>query len=193
MWLVYFQTITEKIELVMQMKDALKVAAITIVGLFIAVIFYPILHEGGHSLAAVIAGAEVKEFNLFPLPNVLCDVQAVTIPGLILIGLNGMILPFLIVSVVQPRKFWSWYVCFILRGICLLSFGISLIAIILYWSGTQMANEDIMQVIGFAPSFSILYALGLAGLIVWDIVLVVKSKPIRQCLEFFNLAQPKSE
>lgn len=177
----------------MQMKDAIKIAAITLVGLFIAVILYPILHEGGHSLAAVMAGAEIKEFNLFPLPNVLCDVQAVTLPGLILIGLSGMILPFLIVSMVQPRKFWGWYVCFILRGICLLTFGISLTAIILYWFGTEIANEDIMKVISFAPSLSVLYALGLTVLIVWDVILVVKSKPIRQCLKFFHLAQTKSE
>lgn len=193
MRLVYLLRSMVKIKLVMLMKDATKIAAITLVGLLIAVFLYPILHESGHSLAAVIAGAEVKEFHLFPLPNVLCDVHSVTIPGMIWIGFSGMLFPFLLVSVIQPKKFWLWHISFIMRGICLLSFLISIVGAFLYGTGFEIANEDITQVIAIAPAFSFVYIIGLMGLMIWDIILMVNSKPILRYLEFFDLAQQKSE
>ncbi len=48
------------------MKDFLKIIGIILVGLFTAVIIYPMLHEAGHSLIALTVGADVVEFNLFP-------------------------------------------------------------------------------------------------------------------------------
>lgn len=83
------------------MKDIIKLIAITVTGFFIAVIFYPFLHEGGHSLAAVIVGAKVEEFNLYPLPNVLCNVQSVGTMGLVIIGISGMLFRFLITAIIQ--------------------------------------------------------------------------------------------
>ncbi len=175
------------------MKDAIKIAAITIVGLIIAVIVYPVLHEGGHSLAAVIVGAKIEEFNLYPLPNVLCSVQSVGTMELVVIGISGMLFPFLLTAIIQPKKFWSWYICFTTRGICLLSFVIALFAVAVFQTDLKMVNEDITQVMQLAPDYKGLYAAILLGLVVWDILLVVKSHPIRRCMEFFNLERTKSE
>lgn len=175
------------------MKDAMKIAAITIVGLIIAVIVYPFLHEGGHSLAAVIVGAKVEEFNLYPLPNVLCSVQSVGTMGLVVIGISGMLLPFLLTAIIQPRRFWSWYVCFTTRGICLLSFAIALYAVAVFQTDLKMVNEDITQVMQLAPDYKGLYVVILLGLMAWDILLVVKSHPIRQCMKFFDLEKKESE
>lgn len=169
------------------MKDAMKIAAITIVGLIIAVIVYPVLHEGGHSLAAVIVGAKVEEFNLYPLPNVLCNVQSVGPVGLVIIGLSGMLLPFLLTVLIQPRKFWSWFICFATRGICILSFVISLYAAAVFQTGLKMVNEDMTQVMQLAPDYKGLFVVVLMCLLVWEIFLVVKSHPIRQCMDFFDL------
>lgn len=175
------------------MKDAMKITAITIVGLIIAVIMYPFLHEGGHSLAAVIVGAKVEEFNLYPLPNVLCSVQSVGTMGLVIIGISGMLFPFLLTSIIQPKKFWSWYICFTIRGICLLSFVIALFAVVVFQTDLKMVNEDITQVVQLTPDYKGLYAIVLLILIVWDILLVVKSHPVRRCMEFFDLEKQKSE
>lgn len=169
------------------MKDAMKIAAITIVGLIIAVIVYPVFHEGGHSLAAVIVGAKVEEFNLYPLPNVLCNVQSVGTVGLMVIGMSGMLFPFLLTALIQPRKFWSWFICFATRGICLLSFAIALYAVAVFQTDLKMVNEDITQVMQLAPDFKGLFVIILIGLMVWDILLVVKSHPIQHCFEFFDL------
>lgn len=169
------------------MKDAMKIVAITIVGLIIAVIVYPFLHEGGHSLAAVIVGAKVEEFNLYPLPNVLCSVQPVGTMGLVVIGISGMLLPFLLTAMIQPKRFWSWYICFTTRGICLLSFVIAFFAVAVFQTDLKMVNEDITQVMQLTPDYKGLYVIVLLCLIAWDIFLVIKSHPIRRCMEFFNL------
>lgn len=171
------------------MKDAMKIAAITVVGLIIAVIVYPFLHEGGHSLAAVIVGAKVEEFNLYPLPNVLCNVQSVGTVGLFVIGIGGMLFPFLLTSIIQPKRFWSWFICFTTRGICLLSFAIALFAAAVFQTDLKVVNEDITQVMQIAPNYRALYVVMLLGLIAWDILLVVKSHPIRRCMEFFDLEE----
>lgn len=175
------------------MKDAMKIAAITIVGLIIAVIVYPFLHEVGHSLAAVIVGAKVEEFNLYPLPNVLCNVQSVGTMGLVVIGISGMLFPFLLTSMIQSKRFWSWYICFTTRGICLLSFAIALFAVVVFQTDLKMINEDITQVMQLTPDYKGVYMIVLLGLIVWDILLMAKSHPIRRCMGFFDLENQKSE
>ena len=134
------------------MKDAFKIAAVTLAGLFTAVFLYPFLHEGGHFLAAVIVGAEVKEFHLFPSPNILCDVHTVNIPGLIWIGLHGILFPFLLVCVVRPKKFWFWHINFVLRGICLLSFLISAAGFFLYTDGIYSIKCTVVDKAGNAFS-----------------------------------------
>ena len=75
------------------MKDAVKLFGILFFGLLTAVIIYPFLHESGHLIAAVLLGAEVLEFNLFPLPNILCNMANMSIVEKIIIGLNGLFLP----------------------------------------------------------------------------------------------------
>lgn len=174
------------------MKDAIKIAAITIVGLIVAVIVYPLLHEGGHSLAAVIVGAKVEEFNLYPLPNILCSVQSVGTMGLVVIGISGLLLPFLLTVVIQPKRFWGWYICFTTRGICLLSFAVALFAIAVFQTERQMVNEDITLVMELAPEHKGIYAAILLGLAGWDILLVVRSHPVRRCMEFFGLPEQRA-
>lgn len=144
-------------------------------------------------MAAVIVGAEVEEFNLYPLPNVLCSVQSVGTMGLVVIGISGMLFPFLLTSIIQPKRFWSWYICFTTRGICLLSFVIALFAVVVFQTDLKIVNEDITQVMQFTPDYRGLYGIVLLGLIVWDILLVIKSHPIRRCMEFFDLENTKSE
>ena len=75
------------------MKDAVKLFGILFFGLLTAVIIYPFLHESGHLIAAVLLGAEVLEFNLFPLPNVLCDMTHMRDISIIIVGLNGLFFP----------------------------------------------------------------------------------------------------
>ena len=103
------------------MKNTVKLLGVLFFGLLTAVIIYPILHESGHSVAAVLSGAEILEFNLFPFPNILCNMTNISNIGRVFIGLNGMILPVVFSAVIsllsKNKNFWIWYVTFILNGI----------------------------------------------------------------------------
>lgn len=129
------------------MKDVFKYVGLFFVGLFVAIIIYPFLHEAGHSMMAILVGAKVIDFNLLPLPYVTCEVSSLNTTSMILIGLAGMFVPALISIIVRPESFWFWYCNLVIKFICLLSFAISFVAIVLYLFGVTIKNEDIVQVI----------------------------------------------
>lgn len=74
------------------------------IGLFTAILLYPTLHEAGHSLLALIVGAKVVDFNLFPIPSIMCDVFGVGNTGIILIGLGGIIIPYVISMIFKTKN-----------------------------------------------------------------------------------------
>lgn len=169
------------------MKDFLKLFLIAVVGGLTAIILYPIIHEIGHGVSAIIFGVEVKELHIFPNAYVICDVSRTKEFGKIMIGLSGILLPFILSAFVQPKKFWGWYTCFILRGVCILSFGFSLIAIALFNFGREIENEDIVQVLKIEPMYAWIYALAFIVLMLIDLFLVAKSQPIQKCIRYFDL------
>ena len=85
---------------------------------------YPALHELGHSLATLMFGGKVIEFHLLPLPNMLCDGSSVGNARLVIIGICGMLIPFLISISFKPKHFTLWYVMQLIKGISSLAFAI---------------------------------------------------------------------
>lgn len=174
------------------MKDILKVIGLLFVGLIMAIIVYPILHETGHSVITILMGGEVVEFELFPLPYVLCNIRTVSDFGHVIIGLSGMLLPFAISTVIRSKNFWIWYSNFVLKGICILSFAISMIAVICYAAGHPMANEDITQVLDvWSGGIWLCFALFLCA-IIFAIVIIAKEHPIQRCLNYFEVPTKKA-
>lgn len=169
------------------MKDFLKIIGIILVGLFTAVIIYPMLHEAGHSLIALTVGADVVEFNLFPLPNVMCNVIGIDNTGLVAIGLGGIIVPYFISFFVNPKSFWSWYANAIVRGISLLALGISFTSIILWLNGKIVQNEDIVQVLNVFESGAILFLIVFAVMFVYGIIRIITDKPLGRITKYFSL------
>lgn len=169
------------------MKDFIKLIYVAAVGGVTAILLYPLIHEAGHALSAILFGADIKELRIFPNAYVICDVSNARKFGKIVIGLSGVLLPFLLTVFVQPKRFWGWFTCFIVRGVCILSFGISFFAIVLFNLGREIENEDIVQVLKIEPMFGWLYALVFVGLMSIDIYLVVKSRPIQKCIKYFDL------
>ncbi len=168
------------------MKLAIKIIALFLVGLFMAIIVYPIMHELGHSATAMLVGAEVIEINLFPLPNVLCDVARTDKIGIVFIGLSGMSIPFFISAVIKPKYFWIWYANYILQGISALAFIIATISAICFITGNPMPNDDITQVLTLWSNGQWLC---LAVSIVMSLLAIfklAKEKPFIRCIQYFD-------
>ncbi len=175
------------------MKNTVKLLGVLFFGLLTAVIIYPILHESGHSVAA---GAEILEFNLFPFPNILCNMTNISNIGRVFIGLNGMILPVVFSAVIsllsKNKNFWIWYVTFILNGIGLLSTVMSIAAIFLFNIGKPIVNEDVTQVMQAIPNSNIFILFLMSAITIWLIVKIKFDKPLEKCLAYFGLTKTKS-
>ncbi len=169
------------------MKDMAKVIGLFTVGLFVAVILYPILHEFGHSLMTVICGAEVEEITFFPLPSVLCKTVNLKTSSIVMIGFGGMALPYFITNIPAPKNFWMWYVWLLIKCITLLSFSVSVIAIYMFFAGNPMADEDITQILKYDPKYSSVYVALLSVAGAGIIRQIVRSKPLKRCMKQFNL------
>ena len=152
------------------------------IGLFTAVILYPFLHESGHSLFAVALGGKVTEFNLLPLPNIVCNVSGLEARAIAFIGLGGLLFPLIFTALVNIKNFWAWLIGIYISFITFLSYLISLYGCIAYAYGTAVVNEDVTQIIDIYPNaFSglIILLIALMGIVAFQ---VVKSKGLQRYL-----------
>ena len=153
-----------------------------LIGLTVAIVIYPFFHETGHSIAALMVGGNVIEYHLWPLPNILCDVGKVSSIGKVLIGVSGMLFPIAITTFLfrPQKKFWLWYANLILRGICLLSIAITIVATFLFAIDKPVANEDITTVLNIAPN--LISAVSFASLLIFSglIIMIAKDKPVKK-------------
>ena len=161
--------------------DVKKIGMLLIAGLSVAIVIYPTIHELGHSIAALIVGAEVIEFNLLPLPSVLCNVGNVSRCGMVFISIGGNIFPLLLV-LISPQRFWSWYSCFTMRWISLWSFIISEVAIISFCFGIPFDKDDITYVLQGNRQSAWIYMLFYLLLIIVTSILIANSKPIKKII-----------
>lgn len=160
------------------MKIVMKrISTMLIVGLIVTIIVYPILHELGHSIVAILFGAEVLEFNIFPYPNVLCNIKSVSSIGIVVISLGGGVFPILF-AIISPSQFIGWYTCFTIRWVCVLSYLISIVSVILFQLGMPVQNEDITHALIEKPQYAFAYLISYLILMIVSVLLIVKSNPM---------------
>lgn len=173
--------------MVIYMKDALKCFGLFAVGLLTAMFLYPFLHELGHTISAITLGNNICDFRLFPTPSVMCEMDITNKPAIIVVGFGGMILPYLF-SLVSPGKhFWLWYLWLVMSGICLLSFAVSIVGVVLYKVGVPMVNEDITQIMNISDEYYVFYLAILVVFSVFRSVQIIRTKPIKRCMKYFDV------
>lgn len=174
------------------MKDTIKAIGLFVVGLFVAVIIYPVLHELAHSLIALTVGAKVIEINILPVPSMLCDVKSVDSTGMVAIGMSGMLLPYFLSAVIRPKSFWIWYANYIVKGISALAFVISTISTVCFLMGNPLPNDDTTQTLMvWSGSKWICLAMSM-GFAVLAIVRLIQEKPLANCMKYFDMSGKKT-
>ena len=159
-----------------------RIGAMLIVGLIVTIVVYPILHELGHSIVAILFGAEVLEFNIFPYPNVLCNIKSVSSMGIVAISIGGGVFPILF-AVISPNQFIGWYTCFTIRWVCLFSYLISIVSVILFQLGMPVSNEDITHALLEKPQYAFVYLMFYLMLMLVTARLIVKSNPMEHLVD----------
>lgn len=162
-------------------NNIIKSGMLLIVGLGVAIVIYPVIHELGHSIIAVIVGAEIIEITLLPLPSILCNVRNVSEGGMILISIGGSLFP-LLLAIIAPKCFWGWYSCFTIRWISLWSFIISEITVVLFCLGISFETEDVMHILKESQQYTWICLVFYLFLIVATSMLIVYSKPINRII-----------
>lgn len=174
-------------------KDLLKSLYLLAVGMAVALFLYPLLHEGGHCLAAVTVGAEVTELHLFPWPYVVCEVSRVSKKGLVIIALAGLALPVGAAELFRPKRFSLRFVKFILRAMNMITLLVSLAELVLYRLGIRVGEEDLIRAVmlwekGFWPIF-----LGIVFCVSAMLTLAVRDRFFSDLLRFFEVPIPSAE
>lgn len=169
------------------MRDFFRVINLLFIGLFAAILVYPVLHESGHFLFAFLSGANIIEISLLPLPSVLCQMNMSDPMSVVFTGLGGIIIPFVATIVVPSQKFVTWYLWTVLKGICLISVMISIVGIYLFKVGKPIVNEDITKIMITAPQYSAVYCAILLFMLVIICIQIVKSEPIKRCMKYFEI------
>ena len=167
------------------LRDFLKIVYIFVVGLFMAVFVYPVLHEAGHLFATLAVGGNVAEVSVFPVAYTKCDIISVNSFGQVIIGLSGMMFPMLF-AWIRFKKFYVWYPIFVLRGIILLSLVISVISIVLFYSGITFANEDVVQILQICDGHNTIVVVAVTGMTVLSVVIFLIDRPFSRFIEYLS-------
>lgn len=164
-------------------KDFYKCFMITVVGLSVAILFYPFLHECGHAIASLCVGAEIKQITLLPLPSILCDVGGVSDIGRVIIGLNGALFPAVVAFLFPRRWFWFWFVRFLLLGISVFTVVIS-VSSVHFGINHQ---DDLFQVLQFWTYDRIYLTIFLVAVAVAAIAFLILDKPVKRVFRYFEI------
>lgn len=175
------------------MKDFLKVIFTMIIGLTIAIVIYPLIHELGHFTACKIVGAEVSKFNLFPA-YVNCNISNISKQGVIIIGICGNLIPtivcMLITVLVKPNNIYTWYAKTHLAFTCCLSWVLSLVNIIAIIQGYGdldiVKTEDIAQIVIKYPDIKNICIVLCVVLIVISATCMINKKSVKQLKDYLS-------
>lgn len=174
------------------MKDILKGLGLLIVGLIVAIIVYPIIHEIGHAFFAYLVGADVISVRILPTPFTICNIKEIHTVGQIIIGFGGILFP-VFLSFFHLRKFfWIWYANIVFKLITIWSVIIGIISGILFINGYPMKNDDITQILMIWPNGDIISILSLIIIFAFLIIFTIKEKPLKRCLDYFIIEEKTS-
>lgn len=175
------------------MKDILKGSGMIILGLLVAIIIYPLFHELGHMAVILFAGEKIVEWQLLPTPYVQCHFISASKIQIVMVGMGGMLLPVMLTSFRPPKRFWIWYTWVLMKGICVLSFVLSIMAIIMYQIKSPMMNEDMTQILYRVPECAGICCVVFLVLIYKEVSQIIRSKPLQRCMEQFDMEEKNSE
>ena len=167
------------------MRLILRLAVLTVTALAVMFVIYPLMHEAGHLLAAVLTGAEVSDIGLFPVPFVRLKGQPSQVQAL-LTAFGASLFPMLCIA--APRREYYYVYCARLTVLTMWFFAgaESLIRVIMFLAGSDSPFDDAVAVLhyypGAAAAVTALLLLQLAG----AGAAIALSGPVRRTEAFFG-------
>ena len=170
-------------------NDFERTVRLLLVGLLTAVIIYPLLHETGHLLATVVFGGKVVEFNLFPIPNILCDVVNMEKGDLVFVGFGGVLFPLIVSLTINTKRFMAWYVLQLIKCISVLALIISLISLLGQGYGICVENDDAATLLSFCPELKNGFIVFIILLLFVSIFSLFRQHPFKHLYKYFGIIE----
>lgn len=173
------------------MKDILKFITMLIISLIIAIFMYPFVHELGHSFACILLGINVIDFEVLPIPYILCDMTFANKIDTIIIGNAGNLMPAFIVYITYLFKIKNFnikFARFYFNCCCIISYIVTIISIIITKSGNfdLVYQDDVAQLVNIYDNIWIQHLLIYIVLIIISLIMIIKNKPIKTLLKHFE-------
>lgn len=152
--------------------------------MFTAIFIYPVLHELGHFLAAIVVGADIVNLSVFPSPYLSLLLDNPEPAKQVTIGMFGMMFPVML-GMIKPNKLTSSTVVYTVRLVNIFAWLLSCIAIVMNHLGSCWENEDIITVIrsvGGGETAIFIFCVGVFG---FCLFVFFKEKPARRMISFF--------
>ena len=162
----------------------LKLIWMYIIAMFTAIFIYPLLHELGHYLAALLVGAEIVEMSVYPIPYVSMLVDSYDSLGQAVIGMCGMIFP-MTCMIFRPKRFVGSIVVNTIMFVNALAWLLSCVALGANQLGICWENEDVISVVYNMKNEEIgVFLFCLVALII-SLFVILNRKNINRILSFF--------
>lgn len=163
-----------------------KTSRLILIGLFVSLICYPLLHELGHVFATILVGGNVKQMTLFPVPSVLCELTETTHQKLIFTGLSGVMLPAVFSIIYTPKHFSLWYANLMMKLISVYSMCLDCIYAMLFFAGTPVANNDITVILSQNRNNIFIIIIAYGFVLSFLFATIKKSAPFSKTMTYFN-------
>lgn len=179
-------------------RDLTKLLKIFLISLVLIYFLFPLVHESGHAFFCLLVGAQVKSFEIFPIPSVLCSAAGLETLEILFIGSGGMIMTFLFSVIFNFKKnFYLWFLGFFFRIITALSLMISCVSSVMWGFGVRFETEDAVTMLDYCGDAIYPIVLGTALLLFFIVLMIKRDNFIKRIGEFFRVeiikdAEPES-
>lgn len=166
------------------MKTALRVIKLVIISVVFLLFVYPFFHELGHLTAAILSGAEIVSWEIFPIAQTGFLIGQYDSVDIMLISLAGDITP---LSIILIPTFKSFYLYYLKLSITLLSAVIavmSVIFIVTEYSGGESVFDDALKAVNLYPELRGMVLFVLVTEIIATVSFVVFSRPIEKMMHY---------
>lgn len=175
-------------------RDLIKCVKVLFIALLTIFLVFPLIHETGHAFFTILAGGEIKNINIFPVPCVLCSVTDLSDWEIAFIGGGGMILAFIFSAILKFRRnFYLWFFCFFFRFMSFLSLGISFVSALLWGFGIYTEKEDAVIMLDFWREGYIFILLSIGVLLLFTVLMLKRDHLIQRVSDFFELGESPSK
>ena len=162
----------------------LKISGMLIVGLVVAAVIYPIIHELGHLLTAEMMGAESIDIHWGEQSHYICSLPSCKMQTVPVISLGGYALPTALAALPVHKGFFMWYANFMMKIVCIWAAILSILTVVQTTIGSANTNNDISLILQIEPAQQAWLFLFFAAVIILLISQLLQTHPLAKICDY---------